>query len=328
MQNLDTNAVQEQLRRRKRVARLKSMIVTVLSGWVLLSMILIIVLFVLLIQTRGKLDQVVMNELAVMDELERIQQSQNDDTEVMAEGVIPLYSQLADYEPVTPVASGILDEDNIAGESDVHKVYLTFEDGPSEKTEKILDVLKDKGVKATFFVTGKEDGASQKIYKRIVEEGHTLGMHSYSNKYSELYYSEDNFKQDMAKLRGYLLGVTGTDVTYYRFPGSSSNQITNVPMENLIHYLNQEGIIYYDWNITSGDTTSSAYTSDEIVANVISDVVKYKTSVVLLHDAEGLGISASTLEVLIDTLQEMDAEILPIDEDTSVIQYIKADDVR
>jgi len=328
MQNLDTNAVQEQLRRRQRVARMKSMIVGVLSGWVLLSMILIVILFVLLIHTKEKLDQVVINELAVMDELERLQQSQIDTTEAVEESMIPLYSQLENYEPAIPAASGISEEENIADESDIHKVYLTFEDGPSDNTEAILDVLKDKGVKATFFVTGKEDEASQALYKRIVEEGHTLGMHSYSNKYSELYYSEDNFKQDLAKLRGYLLGVTGTEPIYYRFPGGSNNQITNVPMENLIHYLNQEGLIYYDWNITSGDTTASAYTKDEIVANVTGDVVKYKTAVVLLHDAEGLGITAEGLEALIDALLEMDAEILPIDEDTSVIQYVKADDVQ
>ena len=328
MQNLDTNAVQEQLRRRQRVARLKSMIIGVLSGWVLLSMILIIVLFVLLIHTREKLDQIVMNELSVMDEIDRLQQSQADTTETIGESMVPLYSQSEHYEPAIPVASGISDDENKAGVSDVHKVYLTFEDGPSDTTEELLDVLKAKNVKATFFVVGKEDAKSQEIYRRIVEEGHTLGMHSYSNKYSELYHSEENFKQDLAKLRGYLLGVTGIEAVYYRFPGGSSNQITNVPMENLIHYLNQNGMVYFDWNITSGDTTASAYTSDEIVANVMSDVVKYKTSVVLLHDAEDLGISPEGLEKLIDALVESGAEILPIDKDTSVIQYIKADDVK
>lgn len=328
MQEMDTKAVQEQLKRRQRVAKMKSMIVGVLSGWVLLSMILIICLFVMLIQTREKLDLVVMNEVAVMEELEQIQQAQTETTEETQESEILLYSSDPNYEPAIPVASGISDEENAANETDVHKVYLTFEDGPSENTLEILDVLEEKNVKATFFVTGKEDKKSQEIYKRIVEEGHTLGMHSYSNKYSELYYSEDNFKQDLSKLRGYLLGVTGVDAVYYRFPGGSSNQITNVPMENLIHHLNQEGLVYYDWNVSSGDATASAYTPDEIVANVTSDVVKYKTSVVLMHDAEDSGISAETLRTLIDALKEMNAEILPIDEDTSVIQYVKADTIE
>lgn len=324
MQNIDTNAVQEQLKRRQRVARMKSMIVGVLSGWVLLSMILIVILFIMLIQTKEKLDNVVINEVAFMNELDKLQQTQAAILEDAVTTESLLYSDAADYVPATPVASGISEEENVAGEADVHKVYLTFEDGPSERTVEILDVLKAKNVKATFFVTGKEDAKSQEIYKRIVEEGHTLGMHSYSNKYSELYYSEDNFKQDLSKLQGYLMGVTGTESVYYRFPGGSSNQITNVPMANLIHYLNQEGIVYFDWNVSSGDATASAYSSDEIVANVTSDVVKYKTSVVLLHDAEEVGITAETLSALIDALVEMNAEILPIDNETSVIQSVNA----
>lgn len=328
MQNIDTNAVQEQLKRRQRIAKMKSMIVGILSGWVLLSMILIVVLFIMLVQTKEKLDRVVMNEVAFMKELDELQQEKEAmQGEMVIEGNI-LYSEAADYVPAKPVASGILDEANLAEATDVHKVYLTFEDGPSDRTIEILDVLKAKNVKATFFVVGKEDARSQEIYKRIVAEGHTLGMHSYSNKYSELYFSEDNFKQDLSKLRGYLLGITGTESIYYRFPGGSSNQITNVPMENLIHYLNQQGIVYYDWNVSAGDATASAYTADEIVANVTEDVVKYKTSVVSLHDSDTVGIDKKALEQLIDTLLSMNVEILPIDEETSVIQSVKAADIE
>ena len=226
------------------------------------------------------------------------------------------------------MASGISEEENLAEEGDIHKVYLTFEDGPSENTAAILDVLKEKGVQATFFVTGQDGEVAHELYKRIVEEGHTLGMHSYSNKYSMLYQSEDNFKEDITKLGAYLLGITGVEPVYYRFPGGSSNQITNVPMENFIHYLNQEGLVYYDWNVSAGDATASAYTTDEIVANVLTDVVKYKTSVVLLHDADDTAITPEALEALIDALVEMEAKILPIDEDTSVIQSVKADTVE
>ena len=328
MQHIDKSVVEEQMKRRQRVAKMKSMIVGVLSGWVLLSMILIIALFAMVVQLNEKLDRVVMNEVAFMNELDEMQRAQDELLENAVTSEPLLYSEAADYVPATPVASGISDEENVASETDVHKVYLTFEDGPSDRTIEILDVLKAKNVKATFFVTGKEDAKSQEIYKRIVEEGHTLGMHSYSNKYSELYYSEDNFKQDLSKLRGYLMGVTGTESVYYRFPGGSSNQITNVPMANLIHYLNQQGIVYYDWNVSSGDATASAYSSDEIVANVTNDVVKYKTSVVLLHDADEVGITAETLDALIDALVEMNAEILPIDNNTSVIQSVKAETIE
>ena len=98
-------------------------------------------------------------------------------------------------------------------------------------------------------------------------------------------------------------------------------------MDYFIHYLNTQGIIYYDWNVSAGDGASTAYTSEEIVENVTDDVVKYKTSVVLLHDASDKSATVEALAPLIEALNEMGAEILPIDEDTSVIQYVKADSI-
>ena len=207
------------------------------------------------------------------------------------------------------------------------KVYLTFDDGPGSQTGKILDILKKNHVKATFFVVGKEDEESKALYQRIVDEGHTLGMHSYSNKYSQIYQSDEAFEEDFERLRDELHQVTGVNSIYYRFPGGSSNQISNVPMSDFIHYLNEQGVIYYDWNVSAGDAASNAYSSEEIVANVMDDVVKYKTSVVLLHDASDKSATVEALAPLIEALNEMGAEILPIDEDTSVIQYVKADSI-
>ena len=328
MQEKDTEAVNDQRRRHNRVSKMKNSIVALLTGWVVLSMILIICLFVLLFHTRSQVNELkvqIENGLSVnISDLE-VENSEMSDAQ---SSQVPLYSEEDGYEPVEPVASGISEEENRAESTDVHKVYLTFEDGPSEYTAEILDVLKEKGVQATFFVTGQEGEEAHELYKRIVREGHTLGMHSYSNKYSTIYHSEDNFKEDVTKLRAYLLGITGVEAVYYRFPGGSSNQITNVPMENFIHYLNQEGIVYYDWNVSSGDATMNAYTADEIVANVTEDVVKYKTSIVLLHDGKDAAITVEALEAVIDALRAMNAEILPITEDTSVIQAVKADTVE
>jgi len=327
MQQIDTESGKEQRRRHNRVSKIKNSIVTLLSVWVVLSMILITCLFVLLFQTRCQVEEL-NAKIATIDSV-GIGNEGEDEMEVPEEdSQVPIYSELEGYEPAIPIATGISDADNRAEETDVHKVYLTFEDGPSANTAAILDVLKEKGVQATFFVTGQEGESAHELYKRIVNEGHTLGMHSYSNKYSLLYHSEENFKEDITKLRAYLLGITGVESIYYRFPGGSSNQITNVPMENFIHYLNQEGLVYFDWNVSAGDSTANAYTTDEIVANVTNDVVKYKTSVVLMHDAEDVAISPEALSGLIDALIAMNAQILPIDKDTSVIQSVKADTVE
>lgn len=318
MQDKDSEALRNQRRRRKRIGRIKSAIVMIITGWILLSMILIIALFVRTMSLEKKLDQLIQTS-SVMGV----------STSDSRENISTEESTVNEQETYTvPPASGVTDVANLAEDGDVHKVYLTFDDGPSENTEAILDILAKYGVKATFFVVGMEDEESQELYRRIVEEGHTLGMHSYSNRYSVIYQSEEAFQTDYQKLKDYLYEVTGVECKYYRFPGGSSNQISNVPMNNLIQFLNEKGTVYFDWNVSAGDAASAAYTADEIVENVTADVVKYKTSVVLLHDAEDKSTTVEAIGPLIEALQQMDAEILPIDEDTQVIQSVKADSVN
>ncbi len=94
------------------------------------------------------------------------------------------------------------------------------------------------GVKATFFVVGKEGYADQ--YRRIVEDGHTLAMHSYSHRYNEVYASLDAYKADLTKLHDYLYELTGEDCRFVRFPGGSSNTVSTVSMWDLIDYLDSE----------------------------------------------------------------------------------------
>lgn len=322
MQDKDADIVNNQRRRRKRVGRIKNAIVMIIAGWILISMILIITLFIKLSMVEHKLEKFEKSSTETV--VNNDNQQSAADSEVESEAV----SEGTEEEMnVPPVASGIDDVNNLAAEGDVHKVYLTFEDGPSENTGAILDILAQYDVKATFFVVGKEDEESLALYKRIVEEGHTLGMHSYSNKYSVIYQSKEGFEEDFQRIQTLLKETTGVESMYYRFPGGSSNQISNVPMKSFIQYLNKEGVVYYDWNVSSGDA-SNAYSSDEIVANVTADVVKYKTSVVLLHDTAEKGATVEALGTLIEKLNEMGAQILPIDEDTSVIQYVKADSIE
>ncbi len=322
MQDKDAEALRNQRRRRKRIGRIKSAIVMIIAGWIILSMILIVVLFVRTVSLEKKLDRLIQSNLLLSSQ-ENVVSGLNEGEQVLSaentEAILEASS--------APQAVVVEDTENLAEAGDVHKVYLTFDDGPSDNTEAILDILAEYDVKATFFVVGKEDEVSQELYRRIVEEGHTLGMHSYSNRYSVIYQSAEAFETDYQKLKDYLFDVTGTECKFYRFPGGSSNQISNVPMSELIQFLNGQGTVYYDWNVSAGDAASAAYTADEIVENVTEDVVKYKTSVVLLHDAEDKSTTVEAIRPLIEALQEMDAEILPIDENTRVIQSVKADSV-
>jgi peptidoglycan/xylan/chitin deacetylase (PgdA/CDA1 family) len=197
---------------------------------------------------------------------------------------------------------------------------------PGDNTEEILDVLAQHQVKATFFVVGSTDSSKNAIYQRIVNEGHTIGMHSYSNQYSLIYSSTDAFKEDYQQISDLLYELTGTRSKYYRFPGGSGNQISNVNMAAFAHILNQEQITYYDWNVSAGDTTTG-YTKNDVINNVVQGVSKYKTSVVLLHDGENKSTTVEALGTLVEQLKQQGAQILPIDENTNVIQYIHADSI-
>ncbi len=210
-------------------------------------------------------------------------------------------------------------------ESDgMRRVYITFDDGPSTKTNDILDILQEHDVKATFFVTGKPESVYADVYQRIVDEGHTLGMHSYSHKYSELYASLTGFQTDLHEIQTFLYETTGVWSTYYRFPGGSSNTVSKVDMMELINYLALENITYYDWNVASGDDRSGI-TKDMIVSNVMTGVPKFENSMILLHDASDKQATVDALPEIIEQVQALDnTVIVPITEDTLPVQHISS----
>jgi len=205
--------------------------------------------------------------------------------------------------------------------ADIRRVYLTFDDGPSANTDRILDILAQYGVKATFFVVGKNGYTEQ--YQRIVKEGHTLGMHSYSHRYSEIYASLDAYKEDLTKLHDFLYELTEEDCKIVRFPGGSSNTISKVNMQELIHYLNQENMVYFDWNVSSGDASGENKDANQIARNVLDQIDKYNNVVILFHDATGKSTTVDALSEIIEKILESDnTVILPISEDTVKVQHL------
>ena len=205
-------------------------------------------------------------------------------------------------------------------EDDVRRVYLTFDDGPSEVTVEILDILATYGVKATFFVNGKEDERSSYIYNRIVDEGHTLAMHGYSHDFDSIYASVESFSEDMHKLRNLLYDKTGGRVwcKYYRFPGGSSTTTAKTDMKELAAYLEREGIYYYDWNVYGGDDIPAA----TMISNIKANATKYNNVMILLHDAADKNATAMALPGIIEYLQELDHTVLlPVTDDTVLVQH-------
>ena len=207
--------------------------------------------------------------------------------------------------------------------SPAHKVYLTFDDGPSSNTEEILDILDQYGVKATFFVVGKEGDWAEEALADIVRRGHSLGMHSYTHKYAEIYQSLEVFAEDFVKLREYLEDVTGVTSGIYRFPGGSSNTVSDVDMHEFAAYLESWDVRFFDWNVSSGDGGRKLLTVDELVENSLEGISNRETSIILLHDAAGKTTTVEALPEIIEKIQAMeDTVILPITEDTEPVQHI------
>lgn len=259
------------------------------------------------------------SEVTQLQEMIIVQQGTYTDNDVLQEDSVEADAEaLENQQPVS-------DTDNEVNEwtdhSGIRKVYLTFDDGPSLNTDKILDILNEYGVKATFFVVGKEGYTEE--YQRIVKEGHTLGMHSYSHKYREIYQSLDSYKEDLKQLHSFLYEITGVDSQIVRFPGGSSNTISKVDMKELIDYLNQEGIAYFDWNVSSGDASSNYISASQIADNVLNNVWKYDSVVVLMHDSATKDTTVEALPIIIEKILESENTVLlPISEDTIPIQHV------
>lgn len=202
-------------------------------------------------------------------------------------------------------------------------VYLTFDDGPSTNTAEILDILAEYNVKATFFVTGDTDEQAKAIYRRIVEEGHTIGVHSYSHRYQEIYASEEAFFEDFYLMSDYIYDVTGVRPVICRLPGGSSNTVSRISMADIVQKLESQGVNCYDWNISGKDAEGHNLTAEQIALNVLSGVNQFQTSVVLLHDGKGKSVTPEALRMILDDLTGREnIQIETITEETPIILHI------
>lgn len=306
--------MEEPATRRKRINRLKKMILGGVMMAVLIPVTASIILSVRVHQLSGRIRQ----QEAVIKELE--DENKNLAGAFLTETIEESEREALQEEQDTETPAAGEEEENRK------KIYLTFDDGPSSNTEEILDILKAYDVKATFFVVGKTDEASRKAYRRIVEEGHTLGMHSYSHSYEDIYDSEEDFQDDMKKLQEYLYELTGVWPRFYRFPGGSSNTVSNIDMQKLADWLTDQGVTYFDWNVASGDAVSRELPAETLLANCLAGIRNQQSCVVLMHDAANKDTTVEALPEIISEIRlQEDAVFLPITDDTVPVQHtIKA----
>lgn len=310
--------------RRKRVNKLKKMILTTIVLLILIPLLGCGVMGIYIYHLRKELR----NTTQQYEWMEKLFLDEKDKTERL-NALLDMKPENKDSleenprEEIPAVNETGMDMENPEMDDRLRKVYLTFDDGPSEETDRILDILEEYQVKATFFVTGKPDDKYGDVYRRIVADGHTLGMHSFSHNYSRIYASEEAFREDVEQLRDYLYQETGVKSDFYRFPGGSSNTVSRTSIQQLITYLNEQNIVYFDWNVSAGDATSEYVSSERITSRVISQVGEYKEAVVLMHDSSDKKSTVEALPMIIEGIQKMEnTVILPISDATIPVQHI------
>lgn len=203
------------------------------------------------------------------------------------------------------------------------EAYLTFDDGPSKNTPKILDILDQYGVKATFFVMYNR--GQDEYYRQIVERGHTIALHTYSHEYADIYKSQSAFFNDLDKISDHVESLTGVRATITRFPGGSSNTISRKHCAGIMTALTKEvearGYNYFDWNVDSGDADDTTVDKDVIVSNIKNRTHSYKRVFILMHDAKSKTTTVEALPEIIEYLQSRGYTILPITDSTEPLHH-------
>lgn len=161
-------------------------------------------------------------------------------------------------------------------------VYLTFDDGPTPKiTEAILDILKAQDVKATFFVVGKEIKGRETILTRIYEEGHTIGLHTYSHDFKTIYRNPQAFIMEMQKTEATINETLGTQLSLpiIRFPGGSAGRLNT----SFYNKLSEKGYLIFDWNIDLKDGIKSNLSPRQFLDNSKKCMDKSTRRIILAH---------------------------------------------
>lgn len=184
--------------------------------------------------------------------------------------------------------------------------YLTFDDGPSDNTLEILKILKRYNAKATFFVINTKN---IDYVKQIHNEGHTIGLHSYTHKYNVIYANSTAYYADLNQISARVQELTGVKSTVIRFPGGGSNGVSKQYCKGIMTFLTKSvlanGYSYFDWNVSSGDAESNNVPYTTIRDNVLNQAKNKNSICVLFHDSSA---KASTVQALPEIIEGLKAQ--------------------
>ena len=214
--------------------------------------------------------------------------------------------QWSEGEGVQLSSNELMEERQLYQVRDAQKVktaYLTFDDGPSTIiTPKILEILKQHNIKATFFVIGKLAEQNPELIRQIQEEGHLICNHTYSHNYKLLYSSPDNFMADVTKWEEVLKNILGEDfeTDILRFPAGSFGK-KRLPFRERVK---EHGYISIDWNALNGDAEGLHIPAAVLVDRIKETTENKNSAVVLMHDSNTKDTTAEALPEIIGYLKD------------------------
>lgn len=294
--------------RKNRVKRFKRIIIGLVFLLIALPDFLCLYLFSRINETDRSID-------TLISEIEALRQTEVVYNETLAE---PIDNEDISGKHYDVIYKTLSDEEAYP---DYQRIYITFDDGPSSNTDRILDILNEYNVKATFFVVSNDKYMDD--YTRIVNEGHTLGIHSNDHVYSNVYANVDSFSNDIDSVNDFVYNVVGEYASLYRFPGGSSNTLYKGDKAELVKVLNEKNLTYYDWNVTGNDATYGGLSKYQIADNVIKGIGNKTDAVVLLHDAGDKNSTVEALPIIFETLQSKENVIfLPLTDKSNTVQHI------
>ncbi|MFS0725454.1 polysaccharide deacetylase family protein [Paenibacillus sp. 1P07SE] len=206
--------------------------------------------------------------------------------------------------------------DSAFARPDQPTVYLSFDDGPSEWTPQVLDILQQEQVPATFFVLGAQAEKRGEVVQRIVREGHALGNHTYNHKYEELYGSFQGFWEQVERTGSILASLTGSEPKLLRAPGGTHGHFDAF----YYYYLERAGYLVHDWNVDSGDSRKRNVPAADIIRSVKESALQHEVHV-LMHDSSGHGETVKALPEIIGYYKAKGYRFAAYDGTVKPVQY-------
>ena len=301
-------------KRRKRIQKIRKIIIILLVVLFLLPTVLCIILFAKLSKLNDELDK--LRQLKIEKILVAGKRASEN---TMFQSMLTFAKFQVDNREIRTVTEK--KETIVPVATEKKKAYLTFDDGPSINTDKVLNILDKYKIKATFFVVGRTDRESVRRYREIVKRGHNIGLHSLTHNYKQVYARLDSFKKDVYAIRDIVKKYTGVDSKIYRFPGGSSNAVSKTNMYKVIKWLKSAGYEYFDWNLGGTDAAWPPPSADAIYKAIAKYAGSNTDKIVLLHDSRDKANTVKALPKIIKKLKKEGYVFAKIDINTKPVHH-------